>query len=59
MNILEIINDPIAKKTLDVLPTRRVEYLEHYFLKFSYKNKYKKALEMTEENISNEVDGYY
>lgn len=36
-----VINDPIAKKTLDVFPTRRVEYLEHYFLKFSYKDRYK------------------
>ena len=36
-----VINDPIAKKTLDVLPTRRVEYLEHYFLKFSYKDRCK------------------
>ncbi len=36
-----VINDPIAKKTLDVLPTRRVEYPEHYFLKFSYKDRCK------------------
>lgn len=36
-----VINDPISKKTLDVLPTRRTEYLEYYFSKFSYKDRCK------------------
>lgn len=36
-----VINDPIAKKTLDVLPTRRAEYLEYYFSKFSYEDRCK------------------
>lgn len=31
-----IINDPINKKVLDVLPTRKAEYLYAYFTKFTY-----------------------
>lgn len=31
-----VINDPVNKKVLDVLPTRKADYLYHYFGKFTY-----------------------
>ena len=34
-----ILNDPINKKIIDVLPTRKADYLRSYFLKFSFKER--------------------
>ena len=36
-----VINDPVNKKVLDVLPTRKANYLYYYFEKFTYEERSK------------------